>query len=381
VVVPTRNEADNVDPLLDALESVVGHLDVEVLFVDDSDDGTPAVVGRRILHGGLRIELLHRDPDERADGLGGAVAAGLARARGRWVCVLDADLQHPPALIPRLLAEGIGSGADVVVASRYCGSGGASPLGALRGAISHGSAALARLLFPRRLRGVSDPMSGFFLVRRERLQVAELRPHGFKILLEILARHRASVREVPYEFGVRHAGESKASVREGLRFLRHLARLRLGERNARLARFAVVGASGVVVNTAVLFGLSWFLGLHYLAWAFVATQVSILWNFCLSEIWVFRGRGGDRRVSDRLLPFLAVNNLAMAFGGPLLFVLASLVGIEYLLANIISIGLLTIARFAAADTLIWSEGPRGEPLAGASAQPARPAEISAVFEG
>ena len=357
VIVPTRNEAANVEPLLDGLEDAVAHLDVEVIFVDDSDDDTAAVVRRGGQSGGLPIRLVHRQPEDRADGLGGAVAVGLAVARGRWVCVMDADLQHPPGLIPQLLEEGVRSGASVVVASRYCDTGEAPEFGATRRALSRASATLARCLFPRRLRNVTDPMSGFFLLQRAEVEPAALRPHGFKILLEILIRSRATVSEVAYKFGVRNAGTSKASWREGLRFVRHLARLRLGSRVPRLARFGTVGASGVVVNTAVLAGLTSIWGLHYFTWAFVAAQLSILWNFGLSEIWVFRGRRGGGRLPARLVPFLALNNLALAVSGPLLFVFASLCGIEYLLANVLSLGLLTIARFAVADALIWRDQP------------------------
>jgi dolichol-phosphate mannosyltransferase len=142
---------------------------------------------------------------------------------------MDGDLQHPPELIGALLEQARRSKADLVVASRYCAGGDVGDFSAPRAALSRCSAQAARVLFPRRLRGVSDPLSGFFLIRRVAVDSAALRPRGFKILLEILVRSgplRTS--EVSFRFGERYAGESKASVREGVRYLRQLMELRAG---------------------------------------------------------------------------------------------------------------------------------------------------------
>jgi molybdopterin converting factor small subunit len=150
------------------------------------------------------------------------------RARSDWLAVMDADLQHPPEVLGDLYATARSAGADIVCATRNVGGGGRDGLGAARDLISRSFATFARQAFPRRLHGVSDPMSGFFLVRRTAVDVAALHPTGFKILLEILVRTPALRRaEVAYEFAPRHAGASKASLREGVVYLRHLARLRL----------------------------------------------------------------------------------------------------------------------------------------------------------
>ena len=144
------------------------------------------------------------------------------------MCVMDADLQHPPELLATLIAEAQRSNADVAIASRHSAGGelGAFSLG--RRALSRGSVLVARALFPRRLRGVSDPMSGFFVVRRTAIDVAGLSPCGFKILLEILlSGPRLSMTDVGFRFGDRHAGKSKATLREGGRYLRRLLVLRM----------------------------------------------------------------------------------------------------------------------------------------------------------
>ena len=141
---------------------------------------------------------------------------------------MDADLQHPPEVVADLFAAGESAGADIVCATRNVSGAGRHGLGATRDVISRSFAAFARRAFPRRLRGVSDPMSGFFLVRRSALDPEALHPTGFKILLEILVRTPGLRRaEVGYEFAARHAGDSKASLRQGVVYLRHLARLRL----------------------------------------------------------------------------------------------------------------------------------------------------------
>ena len=231
VIIPTRNEEGSVRPLMARLDAVLANLPSEVIFVDDSDDGTPGIIddlvdAHRFV--GIELSLVHRPPGERQGGLSGAVVAGLRIARGTWVCVMDADLQHPPELIPELLGAAEATGVGIAVASRYRAGGKADGLQPGRNVISRGAAALARYSFPRTLRELSDPMSGFFVFRRDGVDVDQLRPIGFKILLEIVVRARGMrVTEVPYAFAERYAGTSKASAREGLAYARHLARLRL----------------------------------------------------------------------------------------------------------------------------------------------------------
>jgi dolichol-phosphate mannosyltransferase len=230
VIVPTRNEAGNVAPLVQRIERVVDTARSEIVFVDDSVDGTPAEVARVARAAGLPIRLIHRPERERLGGLGGAVTAGLRAVDAKWACVMDGDLQHPPELIPVLIAEGELRRADVVIASRYCVSRHTKGLDRWRIAVSRGLTILARTSFPRRLRDVSDPLSGFFLIRRCAIDPGALRPRGFKVLLEILVRSsQLRTSDVPFEFGDRESGESKATFREGLTFISRLVSLRLSD--------------------------------------------------------------------------------------------------------------------------------------------------------
>jgi glycosyltransferase involved in cell wall biosynthesis len=222
VVIPTFNERDSIAPLLAELAPALDSLAWEAVFVDDSCDGTDQLIAQ-LAQNDPRLRLLHRA--ENRGGLAGAVVEGLGIAQGTYVCVLDADLQHPPARIPEMLAEAQRTHADVVIASRYVPGGSAGGLASpTRQFFSHGLKRLSALAFPRRLAGVSDPLGGYFLVDRAIFEGADLRPIGYKILLEILVRcHWHHAHEVPYTFQPRRHGQSKADLRQGLRFLHHLA--------------------------------------------------------------------------------------------------------------------------------------------------------------
>ncbi len=222
LVIPTRNERENITPLLSEIRAAMAGSSWEALFADDSTDGTDAVIAR-LAADDSRIRLLHR-PVNRG-GLAGAVAAALPDVRGAYVCVLDADLQHPPDKVPDMVREAERTGADIVIASRYITGGGDGGLdGRWRQFYSRGLKALSKLAFPRRLAGISDPLGGFFLVRRSALGDVQLRPVGYKILLEILIRCPwQRVCEAPYRFRPRRHGDSNAGLREGMHFLRHLA--------------------------------------------------------------------------------------------------------------------------------------------------------------
>jgi dolichol-phosphate mannosyltransferase len=374
VIIPTRNEVDSVGPLLERLRPAMADACGEVLFVDDSTDETPQAIKDAAHESGLAVRLLHRSVRHRRGGLGGAVLDGLRHARGTWAVVMDGDLQHPPELAPKLAAIGRSRQLDLVAASRYIGAGNADGLnGGYRKTVSNATTIATKAIFPRRLGRLSDPMSGFFAVRIAALNPERLRPIGFKILLEIAVRHpKLRTAEVPFTFGTRFAGESKASVREGARFARQIARLRFAvfraqvrrsstsSRSARLARFlsfGAVGASGLVVNTAALWLLTRGSAHHYLLAAILATQVSTTWNFALTETLVFRGRKPGRLLG-RAFKFYFVNNVALLMRLPLLALLVELFHVGVLVGNVLTLILLFIARFLIADSAIYA--PKGD---------------------
>jgi dolichol-phosphate mannosyltransferase len=355
IVIPTRNEAGNIMPLVQRLEAAVTDRPVEIIFVDDSDDDTVAVIEAARDEARSEIVLAHRAAGQRAGGLGTAVVTGLRLARAPWVCVMDADLQHPPEIVAKLLAKGGETGASLVLASRYVDSGDTGSFGAMRKSLSQVSTTAARLMFPRRLRGVSDPMSGFFLVRRAVLPLDSLQPEGFKILLEILVRTpNLRIAEVGFHFGERFAGKSKASLREGARYLKHLSQLRFNAETLRFMRFLLIGLTGLLVNTLVLAAMTDGMRLFYLLSAVIATQASTLWNFALTETWVFSDRTDRRGAVGRLAIFVLMNNAALALRGPMMFLLTSFLGVHYIISNIISLIAIMVVRYTLADKVIWA---------------------------
>ncbi|MCU1490326.1 MAG: dolichol-phosphate mannosyltransferase [Acidimicrobiaceae bacterium] len=227
VIVPTRNEEANIVDLTRRLDEVLStSWRWELIVVDDSSDDTPARV-EDLGRSGLPVRLLHRQPAHRTGGLGSAVLMGFSVALGDVIVVMDADLQHPPERLP-LLAEIVAHGdVDVAIGSRFVVGGVAGGLDGLwRVLFSQGLRWLTRLAVPK-VRGVRDPLSGFFAVRRTVLERGPTHSEGFKILLDVLVQGSWSqVVEVPYAFGRRAHGTSKASAREGLALLRQLVLIR-----------------------------------------------------------------------------------------------------------------------------------------------------------
>jgi len=227
VVIPTRNEAATAPILISLLNEALSNISAQLIFVDDSDDDTPAVVRRSAEDGGLSIELIHREGVSRRGGLSTAAVAGIRAAAGEYVCIMDGDLQHPPQLVNSLLERAEETGADIVIASRYVRGGSDEGLGGpSRKAISWAARWLAKVAFFERIHSVNDPLSGFFLARRSVLTKATLRPIGFKILLDILIRSDWSgIQEVPLQFAYRAGGTSKATLKQGKDYLLHVASL------------------------------------------------------------------------------------------------------------------------------------------------------------
>ena len=357
VIVPTRNEASNVAELVRRLTPALAASSAEVIFVDDSDDDTPEVVAAVSRSSAVPVRLVHRPRGQRADGLGGAVLAGLRAAAHDWCVVMDGDLQHPPELVPALVHHGAGNDLELVVASRYTVDGDASGLAdGRRVRVSAATTAMTRTAFPRRLRSVSDPMSGFFAVRRSSVALDSLRPIGFKILLEIAVRGgELRTGEIPFQFASRFAGKSKANLREGVRFARLVMRLwvasRMQTRAGRVAGFGAVGLAGILVNSLALMA-AMAVGIHYLWAAVIATGVSTTFNWALLESAVFAsGKPGSRL--GRYIAFSLVNYTALLLRIPLLVLLVERLHAAVIPANIATLAVVFVLRFAISDTLIF----------------------------
>jgi dolichol-phosphate mannosyltransferase len=367
VIVPTRNEAPNVQQLIGRAAEACRDIDAELVFVDDSTDNTRDVIAAAAATEPMRIRVIHREAP--AGGLSGAVVDGVQASDAEFCLVMSGDLQHPPELIPALLAELEDNDADVVVASRYgtgCSGPGTSgsrggPNRSSDGArttrsrrvLSAGATRITLALFPLRLRGCSDPMAGFFGLRRSAIECSALRPSGFKILLEILARHQLRVSEVPFTPGPRTAGKSKAGVGQGLRFLRQLGELRAGT----ALLFAAVGAMGAILNLLIMaFLLS--NGTHFVAAAVVAAEVTIVSNFLMQENIVFgtlphKAHGLWTRFGQSF----CFNNLEALARLPVLMLAVNVLNIDAVLAQAATLVAAFVVRYLYHSRVVYSAGP------------------------
>jgi dolichol-phosphate mannosyltransferase len=360
VVIPTYNEALNVEELVRRLSGVLDPAlasAYELILVDDNSPDRTWELAERLAHEYPRLRVMRR-VNER--GLASAVIRGWQAARGEVLCVIDADLQHPPDVIVDLykLME---RGADMAVASRHVEGGGVSDWSMLRRIVSRTAQLIGLLLLPGVVGRVSDPMSGYFMIRRSAIEGVELSPLGYKILLEVLARGRFPwVGEVPYVFHERALGGSKATAKVYLDYLRHLLRLRISNgRFNRFMRFAVVGLSGVVVDMGLLFLLSdpSMLGWGLTRSKLVAAEAAIVNNFLWNDRWTFgdvsaRQRGLTRRLR-RFGKFQLICLAGVALNTILLNLQFNLLHMNRYVANAIAIGVVTGWNFWLNLKLSW----------------------------
>lgn len=317
VIVPTYNERSNVGELVRRLGEVLQGVRWEVVFVDDdSADGTADLV-RELARADARVRCLQRIGRR---GLSRAVIEGILSTSSPLIAVMDADLQHDEQILPAMIARLGGQrddprACDLVVATRYAPGGGTAGWDARRARMSRMATAFTMKVLDC---GISDPMSGYFLMRREVFDAVQrhLSGEGQKVLLDILSSQPAPLRlaEVPYNFRPRVAGESKLDSAVLWEFTLLLLDKRLGHVvPARFVMFSLVGASGVLVHFCVL-ALAFRGQLMPFAWAQAcATLVAMTSNYALNNSLTYRDR--RRRAFGwlkGLLTFYAVCGLGVA---------------------------------------------------------------------
>lgn len=290
VIVPTFNEAPNIGDLIRrltrALDGRFGDR-YEIIVVDDNSPDRTWELAKGLIAENPQLRLIRRDNES---GLSTAVIRGWQAARSEVLCVMDADLQHPPDVVLDLykLME---RGADMAVASRHVEGGGVSDWSLIRRIVSRGAQVIGLLILPGVVGRVSDPMSGYFMIRRSAIEGVKLSPLGYKILIEVLARGKFPwIGEVPYVFSERAHGGSKATAGVYFDYLRHLLRLRTSQLPLdRFLRFALVGLSGVIVDMGLLFLLSdpSMLGWGLTRSKLIAAETAILNNFLWNDAWTF----------------------------------------------------------------------------------------------
>jgi dolichol-phosphate mannosyltransferase len=290
LVLPTYNESAHIDTIVGQLIAVldaIPSLKYEIIIVDDDSPDRTWAKALHLSHKFPQVRAIRRQ-DQRD--LSTAVLCGWQIARGEILAVMDADLQHPPETIAELWRV-MKRGADLAVASRNIEGGGVSDWTLPRRIVSRCAQLLGLVVIPEVTGKVSDPMSGYFMVRRSAVEGRELKPLGYKILMEVLARGAVEkISEVPYVFRETPERASKHSAAVFAQYLKHLSRLRIHLlKTSPFVRFCIVGATGTLIDTTMLFLLS---DPRTLNWSLtgskiIAAELALANNFIWNDLWTF----------------------------------------------------------------------------------------------
>ncbi|MEM7553264.1 MAG: glycosyltransferase [Cyanobacteria bacterium P01_A01_bin.84] len=374
LVIPTYQEQKNISKLIEILSSLLDKYipgSYELIVVDDdSPDRTWAVV-QALISKYPQLRVMRRQQEK---GLSSAVIRGWQISRGEILGVIDGDLQHPPQILWEMLQK-IKEKADLVdltVASRHIEGGGVSSWSLVRRLLSRGAQLLGLILLPRVVGRVSDPMSGYFMVRRECIAETILNPVGYKILLEVIARGKINqIAEVGYVFCERQQGESKVTWKQYLDYIHHLIKLRLSTKHMkqsqkrfnfplrRFISFGLVGLSGVFVDMTILYLLNDpnTLDFPLTLSKIIAAEFAILNNFLWNDIWTFADISSQQKGwNQRLKRFFKFNVICLA--GLVINVLVLNILVKFLIdnpyiANLIAIAFTTIWNFWINLKLSW----------------------------
>jgi dolichol-phosphate mannosyltransferase len=373
LIVPTYNESKNVGAMVVQLTQLLDQScpeNYEIILVDDDSPDRTWELAASLMPDYPRLQVMRRVTER---GLATAVIRGWQVARGEVIGVIDGDLQHPPEVLAQLLGA-IAQGADLAVASRHVEGGGISDWGLVRRSLSRGAQLLGLVIAPMVVGRVSDPMSGYFLLRRSALTGVELDPKGYKILLEVIGRGRlVTIAEVGYVFQERQEGESKVTYQQYIDYIHHLVKLRSRGRISRMARsfnfpatrfmrFGLVGLSGVVVDMVLLYllhhpGSPLGLGLGLTRSKMIAAEFAIFNNFCWNDRWTFQDlaqrQNSRSQWCKRLLKFNLVCLMGLILNVLLLNFLFNVCHVNQYLANFMAIVAVTFWNFWINLKLSW----------------------------
>lgn len=366
LVIPTFNERQNIAPLVQKLTQLLDDQipeDYELILVDDNSPDYTWDVGLQLTAIYPQLRVMRRESES---GLSSAVIRGWQVAEGKILGVIDADLQHPPEILLQLLSA-IQRGADLALASRHVEGGGVSEWSLIRRTLSRGAQILGLMVLPDVVGRVSDPMSGYFLVRRTAISGPRLNPKGYKILLEVLGRGNIEhIAEVGYVFQERIEGESKVTWRHYLDYLHHLVRLRSRRTLAkahftipfkRFLRFGIVGFSGVFVDYIVFYLLFGQIGLGLTTSNILSAEIAIVNNFLWNDAWTFsdlaQHQYGWRARIKRFLKFNLICLAGLVLNTLIVNILFNVFGVNAYIAKFVAIAIVTIWNFGVNLKLNW----------------------------
>lgn len=367
IVLPTYNESENIVPIVQHLTSLLNPVlrkDYELIVVDDNSPDRTWEIAESIVSKYPNLRVIRRTEER---GLSTAAIRGWQVARGEILGIIDADLQHPPeVLLKMLLLLKKNPKVDLVVASRHVEEGGVSEWSFIRRVLSRGAQILGLIILPEVIGRVSDPMSGYFLVRRNAIANQNLSPLGYKILVEVLGRGSIrNIAEVGYVFQERQVGNSKVSWKQYVEYLRHLVRLRITLWPiGRFLRFGIVGFSGVFVDMTFFYLLSdpSTLGWNLTLSKILAAEVAIFNNFLWNDAWTFgdlsRSQQGWKKRLKRFLKFNAICSLGLFLNVAILNFAYNVLDLYLLLngryiANLLAIAIVTLWNFWLNMKLSW----------------------------
>lgn len=358
LVLPTFNESGNVAEIVRMLSALLDPIlgdQYELIIVDDNSPDHTWKIALELTEQYPQLKVVHRETEK---GLSTAVIRGWQVAQGEILGVIDADLQHPPEILLQLLAE-MERGADLAIASRHVEGGGVSEWSMIRRFLSRGAQMLGLVILPEVINRLSDPMSGFFMVRRNAIAGVKLSPVGYKILIEVAARGKIRwIGEVGYVFRERQAGESKVTWKQYLEYLQHLVRLRLSL-SSRFIQFCLVGLTGVVLDMGFLFLLS---DPSMLAWPLtrskiIASELAIINNFLWNDLWTFgditRRQPSKKQQLKRFIKFNLICLAGLVLNVILLNIFFNVFGLNRYLANFCAIAIVTFWNFWVNLKLSW----------------------------
>ncbi len=358
LIIPSYNEGDNIQEIVRILSQLLDTTipgEYELIVVDDnSPDGTWKLAQELTVQY-PQLRVMRRQTEK---GLSTAVIRGWQVARGEILGVIDADLQHPPEVLLNLWQE-IERGADLATASRHVEGGGVSEWSIVRRFLSRGAQMLGLIILPEVISRLSDPMSGYFMVRRDAIVGKSLSPVGYKILIEVAARGNIRwIGEVGYVFRERQAGESKVTWKQYIEYIQHLLRLRLDLWPVkRFIRFGISGFSGVFVDFGVFYLLRTVLGLALTRSTILSSEIAIINNFLWNDLWTFkdisRGQKGWRKRFKRLLKFNVICLSGLIINVLLVNLMFNVLGVNEYIAKLIAIAAVTFWNFWFNLKLSW----------------------------
>jgi dolichol-phosphate mannosyltransferase len=369
LIVPTYNEGQNIEKIVSLLCHLLDQAlpnDYELIVVDDDSPDHTWQLAQALTDHYPHLRVMHRQTER---GLSTAVIRGWQASQGEIIGVIDGDLQHPPEVLLKMLAE-MDKGADLAVASRHVEGGGVSSWSAVRRFLSRGAQVLGLIVCPAVVGRVSDPMSGYFMLRRSAIANRYMSPLGYKILLEVIGRGKIDrIAEVGYVFQERNAGESKVTWKLYKEYIQHLLQLRLSSGRigrlrrkldfpiGRFLRFGAVGLSGLVVDMGGLYLLYQVLGFPLTRSAILAAEFAILNNFFWNDRWTFgdiaKHQGQWKQVVKRLVKFNLICLAGLILKILLLNVLFNGFGLNAYIANFLAIAAVTLWNFWINLKLSW----------------------------